>query len=1678
MSGVLDMRLGRPSKKNRFCPNLNFLIQFVSGRKKISINFNQNRKKMIWQQAVHVRSLLFLVMLIVSISVTGSPSPVSGNEADFWQFDAQGRIERVLPADVDQDGLDEIFVAATNNQLTLLEGTGEAVWVNTSLDGQVQALHLLSRRQNRPNELLAVGLEDALVLLEAATGRMLWRRNLTSAPKVIRSLDVNQDGREEIVLTNRLGSLQMFASQNGELLWPYAEEGPVGPSPLDASPLIEVADFNGDNQSDIAFAYFSLAEIGYLTMVDRQGELIWRVRVDNQVSTLTVIEDEVFEQPAIAVGTREGQVGVYDGKTGKRLWWRTPNRGVTVIKVDNTGEAPLLLVGTDAGKVIAYDFTGRRLWESILSDTPLQPVRDILVVPPSVDSNNQVVKYGVLISEINSETESESGKMIILNESGRRVLSLPASFLPDVNHIVDLNRDGFPEMAISTLGTLSLKEMGLGTGSSQVYTNQWIERTGFEPAAVLAIQNEYADNIFIGTASGNLLELDIEDGATRSLVTLPYPIDYLAWHKPERDEEPLIFIGSNRIDRLGGNGSLAIERGTVDAVNLAGERIWSVPIEFDQHISLMTPVNLNRDGPEELIIGYEDGQLMAIGSQGNIFWNTGTRLDGRIVQVLPITSDPVRVKLAVITDRQKLYLISNKGQDELDPSGFLEPSHLFFDEPFVGLHQFNDQGSLLLVGASGNVAVVNRRLQIDNILQRNFTRNITFSRIVNGALLIGFDDGQIVKLSLEPEDFLKEMWRIPGPRGYQNILWDDINNDTRPDLIVGDDLGRMVFYTEDGQQFSTVELPSRAIEMLKMDGENGPQLLTVTDNGIVSSFAAQPNRPPLLINSAVEVENGRFTFSLSVTDMDEDPVTVTLLIFDERIEQWVAQGERVATQGDGSLVWILSLGTFLGSPLQYQFLFDDGVYNGTVQPAPVTFETDYTIFARIGLGIGGLVFLAFFLFVLQQTNSPNNWRAWRLYRRVIASPTQTLNLLDAAYARTKGSSDILLNLSNRARRDNQQALTRLLDGLFLLADRTPAGLEIMATALELAEQVDRHWHNSKSWQKVVQTARDLFLAQSITELGLLRPNLVELIKHLQSRALPAVSFEALLGPLASYRDSSRLNLVDDRLAYLHEAVVLLRQEQALLFDRPQTVQNTIASAIVNRWLGMTNALIDDLRGRPWLATTLMTKRIVSAETTQIAVEIENSGPAAAEDLRIFLHESSDYSVVNHEQIVPYLPSRRSRIFNFTITPHVLREMRLSLTVSYLDANRQPHSFDFADMVRLLSSERPFKPIPNPYAPGTPLRRESPLFFGREALLNFIVRTASRPTQPNVVILVGQRRTGKTSALLRIGRVAPADLIPVFVDCQSLGIVPGMAAFLHDLSWFIADALEHQGIEIEVPELDGWADNPVYYFQRRFLPYVLSLLPESARLLLIFDEFEAFEGLVNDQLLPPTLFPFLRHLMQHGDRLNFLFAGTHRLEQMSSEYWSILFNIALYRQIGFLDRHAAYELITQPVDPLLIYDDLALEKIWRVTAGHPYFLQLMCYTLVSHANQFKKVYVTVSDVNVTMKEMLRLGEVHFAYLWQQSSFEEKALLIAASHLHDLTGPLYPVELSGSLEGYDLFLTPKQVTDALDCLVERGILQEIKEEGIKLYEFRVGLVGQWVVENKSLTELHEIKYQKAT
>ena len=330
--------------------------------------------------------------------------------------------------------------------------------------------------------------------------------------------------------------------------------------------------------------------------------------------------------------------------------------------------------------------------------------------------------------------------------------------------------------------------------------------------------------------------------------------------------------------------------------------------------------------------------------------------------------------------------------------------------------------------------------------------------------------------------------------------------------------------------------------------------------------------------------------------------------------------------------------------------------------------------------------------------------------------------------------------------------------------------------------------------------------------------------------------------------------------------------------------------------------------------------------------------------------------------------------------------------------------------------------------------------------------------------------GKTSLLQQLPDRLSEGYVSVYLDGQALGIEGGMAGLFYDIALEICEALVGQGIALEPPTLEALEGKLGLTFEKQFLPQVAQALGERV-LLLLFDEFEELEMRVRNGKLPPTVFPYLRHLMQHSQNVAFIFAGTHRLEELTADYWSTLFNIALYKRVHFLDMEAARRLIAEPVQSYgLLYDDLAIDKMLRVTAGHPYFLQLLCHALVNLHNRERLTYITIRDVNRTLGEIVELGEAHLAFLWGESTKEERAVLMALTRMISAGEPGTRGAIAGLLEEHGLQIDPAEVSARAKGLARRGIVRETGPEADR-YEFTVDLIRLWIEETKSLGRVVE-------
>lgn len=1668
--------------------------------------------------------LLFTLLLLLLPTTASTQTQTTGY---YWRYSASQRLDHLLPTDVNHDGIDEFLVVAENGEIDLVRSDGVSIWRYTT-DEPVLAINTANvNGPDHPQQEIIVGVRNRLLLL-STEGNLLWETTLKvvtppsslpfggsqeaaaawleqhhAIPVAVDAIDRDQDGREEILALLRSGQVHLYDT-NGRFQWRYPHSAMPG---TNTQPQMVIDDLDQDGREEIAFAFFR--RFTQMNILDGDGTPRWEqsVGISGRVTALTTIDYPEYPGRSIAVGTDRGDLNLYDANR-QRIWLRTLNRPITALSGAQLRTGPVLVVGTAVGTVTSYTAEGRRLWTRQLSENADKAVVTISTLPYVPDEGQPLLSVS-LGSRSGSPEQSD---ILLLSGNGRTLSTMTAVDTPGLTRLTDINHDRHSELLLARFATIELQGTGVGTNEP---AREWNRSLDAAPRALLTvdIDQDNQEELLVGAQNGSLHCLH-NDGRLCWLTSPGAPITHLAPFYPVTNIPPNIIVVRNRQETTP-DGDISYQS-WLEVRQPNGEPVRDEPLEpLETEITSLLVDNINERGQPEIIVGTRDGRIIVFSANGTMLWskhiepnlaleeNQNLTRHTHVFQLLSMKNAySQQVEIIAVTPEtiykvnqstaprsiihesagiSQIYLLNQPGGELairivlLAKDGIMRGYH-WDGIQLSGTAQFRSWP--LDLGGAPVASIPANDILTEAFQTKSFQEGMTES------FLIATDAGELLRVSID-DNQVSVIWRRSGIEKVADLFWGDLNGDVLPDVAVGthDERIRLLTNVTQNPQFlDELALSSRVfdIDVLRRGNEQ-PDLHVATENGEIVLFRAQKNRPPLLINPQADPGPGQYSFSVGVNDPEQDEVAVELLIYDptdadQRVadpETWTSYGIR-STNRNQRLLWpAIALHDY--EQVYYSFRFDDESYTGFIAPPPLpppTVASPLGEASPLTLGVFTLIGMGTAVLLIRQWRQPSA-HARRFYRTLKKQPENTLPLLEEKYIRTSGSQEFLLYLASQARQQGDQLLSSLADGLFLLADRPRAGLPIIIGALDQATAAEPAWRNLARWRDIFNTGQALLEAPSITELSLLRPKLVQLLQKLEEMDEWSPILDALVPILTNLRDSERVEQTEDRLVYLNEAIHQLYELRAAMPEFSTRIEKVVVTAVYKRWFGLVSAEAEELRGRAELTITLKTKRIIPSQDTEVDIEITNNGRAAAENITISLHEDPAYTTNGDPQEITLLPPGRTRQVAFPIVPLVKDRFRIGLTAIYDDRNQLHKQEAFGDMVHLLPPVRDYKPISNPYMPGTPLRRDSSVFYGRERLFQFIAENAGDRTQRNVLILIGQRRTGKTSALLRLQERLPDYLLPVYIDCQSLGVIPGIPAFLHDLAWLISDALADREITLEVPDLYEWEANPTGLFQRHFLPQVQALLSPDVRLLLVFDEFEAFENLVNDDILPQTFFAFMRHLMQHSEELGFVFVGTRRLEEMSADYWSVLFNIALYERIRYLDEPSALKLITEPVAPHLTYDDLAIDKILRATAGHPYFLQLVCYTLVKRANQERTGYVTISDVNAALDEMLSLGEVHFAYLWQRSTYVEQALLTAVSHLMDRGSAFHPEDLMGYLEQYTIQLDPVEVTAALNRLAEREIMREVDRGGTAQFELQIGLVGLWVAKHKSLSKLHATK-----
>jgi hypothetical protein len=576
--------------------------------------------------------------------------------------------------------------------------------------------------------------------------------------------------------------------------------------------------------------------------------------------------------------------------------------------------------------------------------------------------------------------------------------------------------------------------------------------------------------------------------------------------------------------------------------------------------------------------------------------------------------------------------------------------------------------------------------------------------------------------------------------------------------------------------------------------------------------------------------------------------------------------------------------------------------------------------------------------------------------------------------------------------------------------------------------------------------------------------------------------------------SERANLTQDRLTCLGEAMQHA-QHLATMAQAGRGVLSIVASQAGLRWESLLHQAQHQLQTEAKLRCHLVTRQVIALQdnlddiadtgasqshrhnTLVLAFDVHNEGLSPAREISVELLRDTlqpstakgAFERVSAWQHISVLPPGGIVRIQFEIRPHLAQLLSthtnshinthendtgvhkrtsillpLSLAMRYTDAANDTtgtdHSLTCQVQVNILLAPA-FRPIPNPYRAGPPLLPFSPVFVGRDEDIAFVSNQLER--SHTHLVISGERRMGKTSLVRQlVARLGPR-IAPVMLDGQLLGINSDLSMLLFEVALEICNALD-------VPPPDGELFNlhPAQAFENIFLPAVLPAF-KGGRLVLFIDEFEELEMRIQQGRLDSEVCAVLRHLMQNHPEISLVFVGSQTAQLQTTSHWAKLLNSTLQHHLGALQRRNALQLAMEPVAELLAYDDLALDKLMKLTGGHPYFLQVFCQTLVDDANTERRSVVLAEHVQQAKFKVLELSANQLQDIWNTSTAEECQLMLELCRLK-----------------------PDVNKDLLDAASQRLVRREIlsvannaaESTAKPVYEWRLGIMQAWIQKNR--------------
>jgi len=623
----------------------------------------------------------------------------------------------------------------------------------------------------------------------------------------------------------------------------------------------------------------------------------------------------------------------------------------------------------------------------------------------------------------------------------------------------------------------------------------------------------------------------------------------------------------------------------------------------------------------------------------------------------------------------------------------------------------------------------------------------------------------------------------------------------------------------------------------------------------------------------------------------------------------------------------------------------------------------------------------------------------------------------------------------------------------------------------------RWWKYGEELYRAFASARILAQAQRLDDVAQCTEELLW-VRGLKSPLHPSI--KEVLSGLNNVAQSIRLFLNDPRREGQRDAMLsainTMSEIERTIDARLLPFEKRAFAELIETWQQLSEEALKGLRGRAQLEIKLLTDDLALDDTTsaaKIVFGLTNVGDSAARGLSVTLRPGEGaFKVVGDAiQHLEPLGSGMQRNVEFSIKPLDVTEATVAFEASYDDDEGTDHHYRFSGRVRFFAVGEKYRPIPaSPYVMGPPVKTPQ-MFYGREDVFDWIGENISSAYQQNILLLHGERRMGKTSILYQLRHRPPTPQhICVFFSLE-LPPPKSLGGMFYSMARKMRDEMSRFGLNLPHPVRGHFKDDAQGSFLR-FCGSVESILG-NRRLLVMIDEIDILIDKVEKDVWSEDVFHFIRGLMQHSDKITFIFTGAYKVREMLQDNKSILFNITSPYRISYLKESEAEALIVEPVAKYLTYDGLVVNKILRISAGHPYFIQYICDSLVKLARRKRKNFVALPDLDVVLHDVIQdnTGNLHKAVYAPLAKPPQKALAALANVTDDYRVFVPPDMMAQELDKYKLGMAMSTLLDALHSLRESDLVVEQRVGQSLQYGFKMDLIRMWLRQNEVLIRLSQ-------